>query len=50
MWLKWFVLLRLPIFVGCLLGYATALIIWDVGLFGCVFVAGPCFFLALAST
>jgi len=29
MWFKVFVLLRLPLSVGCLLGYATALSIWN---------------------
>jgi hypothetical protein len=50
MWFKAFVLLRIPVSVGCLLGYATATLIWDMGLFGCVFVAGLCFFLELVST
>ena len=50
MWFKSFVLLRIPVSAGCLLGYVTATIIRDMGLFGCVFVAGLCFFLALVST
>ena len=52
MWFKAFVLLRLPISVGCLLGYAMALKSWnklDMEVFGYLLIVGASLFLTVVT-
>src|SRR5262245_37149184 len=53
MWVRWFVLLRLPISVVCLLGYAMTLKAWNklgMEVFGYLLIVGAYLFQAVVTT